>query len=255
MNYEELYQNLQPDQKNVKDALASLQKLSKAISRELESGDLKSLAKDLNTMTETAAGLSASLESFQATVGDFDAKAYFEGGDFAKQMLEICEEKGVDVRGDFPVYEMFPYRVKLDAENQELYLDRKKVQCMRPQSFVETVKKGQDKLDKAGFNAEAFAGELLGVYKLALLKMGRKSGTDVYLDNLYKILAPMSRFRKEYDQQSYAFDLARLYNSKLEETKNGTRFQFGSSRDGKKGIRILDKNGNEQFLATICFYD
>ena len=30
----------------------------------------------------------------------------------------------------------------------------------------------------------------------------------------------MSRFRKEYDQQSFAFDLARLYTSGIEETKS-----------------------------------
>lgn len=255
MNYEELYQELQPDQKGVKDSLASLQKLFKAVGREVESGDLKSLAKDLNTMTESVAALSAALEGMKGSVEGFDAKAYFESGDFAQQMLEACEEKGVDVRGESPIYEMFPYKIKVDAENQDLYMDRKKVQCMRPQSFVDTVKAGQEKLNKVGFNALTFVNELSDAYDLALLKMKKNAGTDVYLANLYKILAPMSRFRKDYDQQSFAFDLARLYSSGTEETKSGRRFQFGPSRDGKKGIRILDKNGQEQFLATICFYD
>ena len=255
MNYEELYQDLQPDQKTLKDSLASLQKLFKVVGREVESGDLKSLAKDLSSMAEAAKTLTASLDKLQETVGSFDSKAYFEGGDFAKQMLEACEEKGVDVRGEFPVYEMFPYRVRLDAENQDLYMDRKKVQCMRPASFVETVRKGQEKLNKAGFNAASFSSELSDAYDLALLKKKRNAGTDIYLSELYKLLAPMSRFRKDYDQQSYAFDLAKLYNSEAEETKSGRRFQFGSSRDGKKGIRILDKNGQEWFLSTICFFD
>ncbi|MEY8427469.1 hypothetical protein AALA00_07070 [Lachnospiraceae bacterium 46-15] len=93
----------------------------------------------------------------------------------------------MDVRGDFPVYEMFPYRVKLDTENQDLYLDRKKVPCMRPQSF--------------------------------------------------------------------AFDLAHLYMSEIEETKSGRKFQFGPSRNNIKAIRILDRDGQEQFLATIRFYE
>lgn len=255
MNYEDLYQDLQPDQKTLKDSLASLQKLFKVVNREMENGDLKSFAKDLSTMAEAAANLSASLRGLQATVEGFDTKEYFESGDFARQMLEICEEKGVDVRGESPIYEMFPYKVKVDVENQDLYMDRKKVQCMRPQSFVETVKAGQEKLNKAGFNALTFVSELSDAYDLMLLKMKRNPGTDVYLTNLYKILAPMSRFRKDYDQQNFAFDLARLYSSGTEETKNGRRFQFGPSRDGKKGIRILDKNGQEQFLATICFYD
>lgn len=254
MNYEELYQNLQPDQKNLKDSLAALQKLYKAVCKETEGGDLKSLIRDLNVMKESAQLLASSLENMEDTAVGFDAKAYFENGDFAGQMLAACEEKGVDVRGEFPVYEMFPYKVRLDVENQDIYLDRKKVQCMRPQSFVDTVKSGQEKLNKASFNAGTFVNELADAYDLAVIKMGKKAGYDMYLKNLYKFLAPMSRFRKDYDQQSYAFDLARLYMSDTEETKNGRRFQFGPSRDQSKAIRILDKEGQEQYLATIRFY-
>lgn len=255
MNYEELYQNLQPGQKAMKDSLAALQKLYKAVCKETESGDLKSLLRDLNSMKESAGQLAIALENLEDAANGFDAKAYFENGDFAEQMLAACEEKGVDVRGEFPVYEMFPYKVKVDAENQDLYLDRKKVQCMRPQSFVDTVKAGQEKLNKASFNAATFVNELSDAYDLALLKMGKKDGYDIYLKNLYKYLAPMSRFRKDYDQQSFAFDLARLYISGIEETKNGRGYQFGPSRDQSKSIRILDKEGNEQYLATIKFFD
>lgn len=254
MNYEELYQSIQPSQKSVKDSLASLQKLFKAVTREEENGDIKSLVRDLESMKEAAAVLAASLEGLQDTVEGFDTRAYFENGDFADQMLESCQEKGVDVRGEFPVYEMFPYRVKLDVENQDLYLDRKKVQCMRPGSFVDTVKAGQEKLNKASFNALTFVNELSDAYDLALMKMGKNPGVDIYLTSLHKYLVPMSRFRKDYDQQSFAFDLARLYTSGVEETKSGRRFQFGPSRNNVKAIRILDKDGKEQYLATICFY-
>lgn len=74
------------------------------------------------------------------------------------------------------------------------------------------------------------------------------------MSSLYKFLAPMGRFRREYDQQSFAFDLAKLYNSDEDTPKKGRRFQFGPSRDGRKSIRILDKDGKEQYLATICFF-
>ena len=255
MNYEEFYQELQPQQKNIKDGLASIQKLFKAVGREMDGGDVKSLAKDLEAMAQAVSVVSESLEGMKTAVDGFDAKEYFEGGEFAEQMLAACEEKGVDVRGEFPVYEMFPYRVKVDAENQDLYVDRKKIQCMRPQSFVDTVKAGQEKLNKAGFNATAFAGELGDAYDMAVLRQGRQKGADIYLTTLYKLLAPMSRFRKDYDQQSFAFDLARLYISGIEETKNGRKFQFGPSRVSGKSIRILDAMGKEQFLATIRFMD
>ncbi len=255
MNYEDLYQSLQPHEKNVKDTLASLQKLFKAVSREIENGDLKSLSRDLEAMAGASAAISSSLQGMRDVTEAFDARAYFENGEFAAQMLALCEEKGVDVRGDFPVYEIFPYRVRLDAENQDLYMDRKKVQCMRPGSFVETVKNGQERLNKAPFNALTFAGELADAYDLAILKLKKQPEADVYLTSLYKFLAPMSRFRKDYDQQSFAFDLARLYTSDIETTKSGRRFQFGPSRIGGKAIRILNKAGQEQFLATIRFFE
>lgn len=255
MNYEELYQNLQPEQKSVKDSIASLQKLYKAICRETEGGDLKSLLRDLHSMKETAGLLAQSLADLEDTASGFDSKAYFENGDFAQQMLAACQEKNVDVRGEFPVYEMFPYRVRLDAENQDVYLDRKKVQCMRPLSFVDSVKRGQEKLNKASFNALTFVNELADVYELAVLKLNKRSGDDIYLTSIYKVLAPMGRFRKDYDQQNFAFDLARLYMSDVEETKSGKKFQFGPSRNNAKAIRILDKDGKEQYLATIRFYE
>ena len=82
--------------------------------------------------------------------------------------------------------------------------------CAR-KAFVDIVKNGQDRLNKAPFNAMAFASELSDAYDLAILKYNRQPQSDIYLTNLYKVLAPMSRFRKDYDQQSFAFDLARLY--------------------------------------------
>lgn len=255
MNYEDLYQTLLPDEKSVKDSLSSLQKLFKAVCRETESGDIKSLARDLGAMAEASAAIASSLENLKKSVEGFDSKSYFESGDFAAQMLEICQDKGVDVRGDFPIYEMFPYKVKLDTENQDIYLDRKKVQCMRPQSFVDTVQKGQEKLNKASFNAQTFVNELSDAYDLAVLKLKKQPESDIYLTSLYKFLAPMSRFRKDYDQQSFAFDLARLFTSGIEETKSGKKFQFGPSRVGGKAIRILNKDGQEEFLATIRFYE
>jgi len=255
MNYENFYEDLQPIQKSTKDSLASLQKLFKAVGKDVESGDMKNLSRNLESMAQAAAALSSSVDSMKETVNGFDTKSYFESGEFASQMLELCQEKGVDVQGESHIYEMFPYRVRIDAENQDLYLDRKKVQCMRPCSFVDTVKTGQEKLNKASFNALTFVNELSDAYDLARMKMGKNPGADIYLTSLYKFLAPMSRFRKDYDQQNFAFDLARLYTSGVEETKNGRRFQFGPSRNNVKAIRILDKDGKEQYLATICFFE
>lgn len=255
MNYEEFYAQMQGVEKELKDKIASIQKLYKNIEKETENGDVKSMERDIRLLSDLAAQQAEAAQKLQAAVEGFDTKAYFESGDFEKQLLEYCEKNGVDVKGEFPVYEMFPYRVRMDVESQDLYLNRKKVQCMRPSSFAALVKAGQDKLNKVSFNALSFAGELADAYDMAALKNGKRAGTDIYLTSLYKFLTPMGRFRRDYDQNSFAFDLARLYISGLEETKSGRRFQFGTSRNNAKAIRILDQEGKEQYLATICFYE
>lgn len=254
MNFEELYQEFQLLEKELKDKTGGVQKLFKVMGKEMDSGDLKSFDRDMAAMQDAVAAQGRILDELKVIVDAFNRRKYFEEGEFTEQMLEACEANGVDVKGEYPVFEMFPFKVRIDAENQDLYLDRKKVQCMRPQFFIKSVKTGQDKLMKASFNALVFANELADAYDLALLKKKKNANADIYLMDLYKILAPMGRFRKDYDQQSYAFDLARLYAAQLEEIKDGRKFQFGPSKIGSKAIRILDSNGNEQFLATICFY-
>lgn len=256
MNYEELYTGLQDKEKQLKDTLSSMQKLIKNMTKESEHGDLKNLAKDIEAMAAANVQQAASLGELRNMVEQFDTKEYFESGAFTEQMLEQCGRLNVDVRGEYPVYEMFPYRVRIDAENQDLYLDRKKIQCMRPVSFVQTVKAGQEKLMKASFNAQSFVNELADAYDLAVMKANKAPDADIYLTSLYKFLAPMSRFRKDYDQQSFSFDIARLYAQKdVETTKNGRRYQFGPSRNNNKALRILDAEGREQFLATIRFFN
>lgn len=255
MNYEELYNSMQNQEKILKDKLAQMQKLSKSISKEMAAGDLKSLAKDVTTLMEANQQQAAALQELSDSVEGFDSKAYFESGEFAGQMLAYCQEMSVDVQGEYPVYEMFPYRVRFDTENQDIYLDRKRVQCMRPQSFVQTVKASQEKLRKASFNEQLFLNELAEAYDLAILKMKKAPEADIYLMNLYKFLTPMGRFRKEYDLQNFAFDVARLYASDVEMTKNGRHYQFGTSRKSNKSLRILDAEGREWFMATIRFYN
>ena len=195
----------------------------------------------------------------QEVVDGFDIRTYVESGEFHNQLISCCESLSVDVKGDFPNYEMFPFRVRMDVENLDMYLDRKKVQCMRPLAFVQMVKTSIDKMLKAPFDPSSFTSELANAYDLALLKQNNgkaisSSSGDIYLKSLYTFLTPMRRFRKDYDQQSFAFDLARLYASGMDSTDDGRKFQFGPSRNIGKCVRILDKDGAEQYLATIRFY-
>lgn len=258
MNYEELLADARVLERELGDRIKTQQKLYKAIQKSMENGDLKSWLRDMTALAEVNGEYTDSLSRMRTLAESFDAKAYIENGDFADQLLGYCDTAGLDIKGDFPVYEIFPYKVRVDTENLDLYVDRKKVQCLRPQSFARDIKAGRDKLMKASFNALAFANELADAYDTALLRQSKGKthveNADCYLTSLYQYLAPMSRHRREYDKQSYAFDLARLYSSDVGEIKDGRRFQFGPSRNNSKAIRILDRDGTEQFLATIRFF-
>ncbi len=258
MNYEELYSVLQGLEKELKDKQASGQRYYKNAVKDTESGDIKGLAKDLDSLLAALSEQKRIAESIKQNVESFDVKAYFKDGDFAEQLLESCQEKSIDVKGDYPVYEMFPYRVRIDEETQDIYLDKKRVQCVRPSALAKQVKTGQEKLMKASFNAQSFLNELADAYDLAMMKAkGKKAPeSDLYLTDLYKLMVPMARSKKEYDLQSFAFDLARLYarTSEVKTVKDGRMYQLGPCREGKKAVRILDGEGKEEFLSTIRFY-
>ncbi|HWQ72480.1 MAG TPA: hypothetical protein VN370_09200 [Desulfitobacteriaceae bacterium] len=258
-DYEDLFKQMALIEKELKDKINAQQKLYKSLSKNMAKGDLKNWTRDLGTMHANLKEQEALMAGMQTQVDDFGIRSYVENGDFAEQLLACCDRLEVDVKGEFPTYEMFPFRVRVDTENLDLYLDRKRVQCLRPLAFVQDVKAGRDKLLKAAFDPRGFVKELAAAYDLMLLKQSQGQAPaskvgDIYLKSLYTLLTPMRRFRKDYDLQSFAFDLARLYAEDLRSTEDGRQFQFGPSRNINKAIRILDQDGREQYLATIRFF-
>jgi len=261
MNYEELYSEYLLKEKELRIQINSQQKLYKQLIKEMETGDIKNALKDISALIEIADASKQINGVLRNLVQNFDANAYISDGEFAEQMLAYCEKSGVDAIGENNNYEMFPYKVRLDGENAEVWLDRKKVPYLRPQSLVKFIKTQIDKIMNASFNPSAFVSELAYAYDLSIIMQSKEKNRevakngDVYLTVLYKYLTPMKRFRKDYDMQSFAFDISRLYSSDLKITDDGRSFQFGPSRKNDKAIRVLDKNSQEQFLATIRFFE
>ena len=255
-DYEVLYAKLTTLEKDLKDSVSAITKLQKAIVKNTEEGNLTELKKNEMAFNEQAELLSKRIAALSAEVGEFDTNEYFVSGDFTRQLLDSCREKGVDVRGETGVYEMFPYKVRIvgDSEHaEEVYINRKKIPSFRPSYIAETIRAGQEKLFKASFNSLAFMTELADAYETACLKSGARAGSTQALDKIYKYMVPTARARKDYDKQAFAFDLARLYEAGTENwvTKTGERYYFGTSRDGKSGIRVLSSAGVESFINTL----
>ncbi len=258
MNYEELYSDMLVKEKEIKENADGQQKVLKKIVQSIGQGDLKSVPKLISLMRDYSKNQDVALNALSETIDGFDAKEYIDGGDFAVQLLEACNAMNINVSGEFPVYEMFPFRVQINPESMDMTVNRKKVQTLRPRWLIDNIKAELDKLTRVSFNATAFASELVDAYDLSLLRQANGKpyalDADCNLLKIYEFLTPMKRFKKDYDKQSFAFDLARLYAAKDVVLEDGRKFQFGPSRQNAKAIRILDQNGAEQYITTIRFF-
>jgi hypothetical protein len=126
--------------------------------------------------------------------------------------------------------------------------------------MVALVRESQDKLSKANFNAEAFGKELMAAYDLLVIKKKKdpEKEPDMPLKEIHSLMAPMSRLKKIYDLNSFAYDLSRFME---EDAKNPIylgddhrRMQPGPSREAKYCIRLLDSKGKESYQYSIRFY-
>ncbi|MDR1206244.1 MAG: hypothetical protein LBL26_12345 [Peptococcaceae bacterium] len=258
MNYEDFYGEYAAADDALKERISSQQKLLTRIRRNMANGDIKSASRDLPAIQSAASENHRAVSDMVGIIQSADMRAYLESGDFARQLIELCRENGVDIQGEGTTYEVFPYRLKIDAANADLQINGRKAIGLRPRALTAYLAKQRAKLLSAAFNPVQYAAELAAAYDLALLDAAKSktvaADADIYLATLYKYLTPMRRFRREYNTQAYALDLARLYAAESNEAGDGRRFQFGPSRDNAKAIRIVDMAGNEHYLATIRFY-
>lgn len=252
MNYEELLSDLQPDMKKMKDQTKALATQSSTAAKQADEGNLKALQDALNASQRYAENLQAVIASLKAKLEGFDATEYFQSGEFATQMLEICEQKHMDVVNEAPVYQMFPSKVTIQPSG-DVILDKKKVPTARPLTLVTKIQKNQEKLLKERFNAVKFRQELVDAYDLILLKKNKRKGSEIALKDLYMTMTPMARARKEYDLQAFAFDVARLYGAHIEGLPDGRTMELGgSARNKVDPVRYLDNNGAEHLMYTMC---
>lgn len=255
MNYESLLEELKTPLKGIKDSSGATVSAQKKIQKNLELGNLTEVRKQLAALKEAADLLGSQVVALQEQLDGFDVQEYFVSGDFTRQLLENCEKKGIDVKGEKGVYEMFPYKIRVLGDEErpgEVWMDRKKVQSCRPEYVAETVRAGQAKLFAAKFNVAAFMTELGDAYEITCLRSNARIGATQALTKIYKNLALMARARKEYDMQAFAFDLSRAYEAGPEAwiSKSGARYKFGTSHDGS-GIRVLSSTGVESYISTL----
>ena len=257
MDYEQFFLDTQAHTTELNEKTAIQSKTVKKVEKCIAGGDMNSLPKLFAVLREAVRECEEALGLLEDLTAGFSGYEYMANGDFTAQMIECCEQLGVDVQGDFPVYEMFPCRVTINPEAQDVTFDRKHLPCLRPSKLIGDIKTELDKLSSVPFNAKLFAKELAAAYDLAIIKASRKKhcaeNAPMYALDLYDFLTPMKRYKKDYTKHNFAYDLARLYSEELVALDDGRILRFDTARDMKKAVRILDRHGAEQLITTIRF--
>jgi hypothetical protein len=159
--------------------------------------------------------------------------------------------------------ELFPNRLVINEEAQDITVDKKRISCLRPSYLVSSVRKNQEKMGKASFNEQRFLDDVYTAYEaiiaLETVKNTKKNKVitrSVKLTDIYKKMAPTARAKKDYDMLNFAYDISRVYSLDEKRAKNGMRMEIDTARGvDKNAIRILDAYGNEYFLTTIKFIE
>jgi len=257
LDYEQYYSDAQVFAKELKENTDAQSRNVKKIQKCISDGDINALPKLFTALRDTAREREDALGRLEVLTEGFNGQEYMSGGNFTAQMLECCRLLGVDVQGSFPVYEMFPCRVTVNPETQDVTVDRRRLQCLRPSKLISDIKIELDRLSRASFNSQLFVKELAAAYDLAIIKFSKKKrvadDAPMYAQDLYDVLTPMKRHKREYTKHNFVYDLSRLYAEESITLDDGRMLRFDTVRETKKAIRILDRNGAEQFITTIRF--
>lgn len=264
ISFEALYTEISEAEKKMNTLIAEAKKHGGNMTKATDGGDLKALDKSLNELEADLKAQAEKLSEVRNILNSFNRDGYVIAGDFKQEILDECKKQNVDVKetgGN--ILEMFPNKVTINQETQDVTVDKKKLATLRPSALVTYVKKEQEKMGKASFNEQRFIEELYSAYEAVIAletvkntKKNKVISSSVKLTEIYKKLAPTARAKKDYDQLNFAYDVSRVYSGEGKYTKNGRLMTIDTSRTpDKNAIRILDSFGKEYFLTTIKFTD
>ncbi|MCL5057321.1 MAG: hypothetical protein M1130_04850 [Actinobacteria bacterium] len=192
------------------------------------------------------------------TVPAFEVRTYLLE-EFHPAFMAALEEEGLAVEADYPVYEVFPVKIRVLPDRGAVQVDDKIVRCLRPKMLVQYLKRIIKKLNAGSFDGKKFLLSLSRAYDLLLYKFMvdkeiRLNEQEVLLKDVYNVLTPLPQHRQEYSLQRFAFDLHRLLRDDCTLTPDGRQLWLGNVRNRSKAVVVPDAQGRPQRYGVIKFY-
>lgn len=219
------------------------------------SGDMKTAETVLRDLQATP--LDETVIAAVTAAESFDYRKYLSDG-FAADFEAACREAGLPLEGYFPNYFVFPFPVKVDTENPSVIVNRRRVGTLRSSALVAAIREERDRLERSPFNVAEFLGVLFGTWENLNARYSAKNNVQVRqsqpLKQVYKELVPFARWRREYPESLFAFDVQRLLLSN-ELRVNGWQCELERGRKGGNALRLIDHEGQERLIASVNFVE
>lgn len=243
---------LELDADGVVRELAAALKEAKKAKAAAATGLLRELRQALDGSVRLAEKAASTTRAVQ-TGWTFDEQAHFASGAFAKEVLALAADEGVQaVESDERILS-FPAIVQISVADTTVLIDRKRDRRVRPSVVVRTLRTLQSRPPK--FKAEAFVESLAAAYDLAIAKRSTRPGAVVKLTELYAILTMLPGSGRDYTKQEFARDLYLLDQSGTTRTRDGRVMQLPASAltRGSGVLTTVTRYGQEKMYAGISF--
>ena len=233
--------------------LASALKEAKKVKFAAAHGQLRELRSTLDgsvRLAEEAASATRELRDGWT----FDEHAHFASGAFAKEVLALAAEQGVQAFESEERILSYPAIVSVSPTDTTVVIDKKKERRIRPSVLVRTLQVLQSRPPK--FKAEAFLEALAVAYDLVVAKArGARPGATVKLVDVYRVLTVMPGASRDYSKPEFARDLYLLDQAGITTTRDGRTLHLPASAltRGSGVLVTVTRSGQQKVYAGISF--
>lgn len=241
-----------------RDADAAVKSLSSALrqAKKTKAAASLGLLRDLRQALDASVRLAEDAASATREVRDgwtFDEQAHFASGAYAKEVLAVAAEEGLQAFEADDRILSYPAIVAVSASDTTVVIDKKKERRARPSVLVGVLKALQARPPK--FKAEAFLESLAVAYDLALAGKGSHRGATAKLADIYRVLTVLPGSGRDYTKQEFARDLYLLDQSGKVRANDGRTMHLPASAltRGSGKFTTVTRSGQEKVYAGISF--
>jgi hypothetical protein len=241
-----------------RDADAAIKALGAALkaAKKAKAAAASGLLRELNQAMDAAVGLAdqASETARDLRQGwQFDAVEWFSSGDYAKELLAVAAEAGVQAFESDDRILCYPAIVQVSAADTTVVVDKIKDRRARPSVVVGHLAALQERPPK--FKPDAFIESLAAAYDLVVAGKDLRPGAPVRLVDVHNVLTLLPGAARDYTRQEFARDLYLLDQNGKVNTKDGRRMSLPASAMTRSGpvLTTVTRTGQAKMYAGVAF--